>query len=128
MVQQKDIIIQLNGEKSSKEIIIQEIADELECFKNKLLKEEEKYEFVTISIEKYISEIEELKICETENSQKYINLESELNNNLILLKDELFKSKDDIESLQIEVWYFISSINIYNLIIYLCLFSYSLAW
>ena len=100
----------------------------MESFKNKLLKEEEKYEFVTISIEKYISEIEQLKIYETENSQKYINLESELNNNLTLLKDELFKSKDDIESLQIEVWYFNSCINIYNLIIYLCLFSYSLAW
>ena len=100
----------------------------MESFKNKLLKEEEKYEFVTISIEKYISEIEQLKICETENSQKYTNLESELNNDLTLLKDELFKSNNDIESLQIEVWYFNSRINIYNLIIYLCLFSYSIAW
>ena len=98
----------------------------MESFKNKLLKEEEKYEFVTISIEKYISEIEQLKICETENSQKYTNLESELNNDVTSLKDELFKSNNDIESLQIEVWYFNSSI--YNLIIYLCLFSYSIAW
>ena len=90
----------------------------MESFKNKLLKEEEKYEFLTISIEKYISEIEQLKICETEYSQKYINLESELNNDVTSLKDELFKSKNDIESLQIEVWYFNNSINIYNLIIY----------
>ena len=118
MVQQKDIIIKLNDEKSTKEILIQEIADELESFKSKLLKEEEKYEFLKITNEKYISEIEELKICETENSQKYINLESELNNDVTSLKDELFKSKNDIESLQIEVWYFNNSINIYNLIIY----------
>ena len=103
MVQQKDIIIKLNDEKSTKEILIQEIADELESFKSKLLKEEEKYEFLKITNEKYISEIEELKICETENSQKYINLESELNNDVTSLKDELFKSKNDIESLQIEV-------------------------
>ena len=118
MVQQKDIIIKLNDEKSTKEILIQEIGDELKGIKSKLLKEEEKYEFLKITNEKYISEIEQLKICETEYSQKYINLESELNNDVTSLKDELFKSKNDIESLQIEVWYFNNSINIYNLIIY----------
>ena len=87
----------------------------MESFRNKLLKEEEKYEFVTISIEKYISEIEQLKICETENSQKYTNLESELNNDVISLKDKLFKSKNEMETLQIAVKYFNIIIDIYNL-------------
>ena len=104
MVQQKDFIIKLNDEKSSKRILIQEIEDELKSFKNKLVKEEEKYELVLMTNEKYISEIDQLKICETENYQKYTNLESELNNNLTVLKDELLKSNNIIENLKIKVY------------------------
>ena len=74
-------------------------------------KEKEEKAFLLISNEKYIIEIEQLNICKTENSQKYQNLESELNNDITLLKDELFNSNNNKDTIQIEVWYFNNTIN-----------------
>ena len=106
LIQQKDIIENLNTDKLSKETLIQELTEELNETKIYLSKEKDEKELIVSSNEKYISEIDELKIVENENSQKSIDLESELNNQLSSLKDDLFNSNNIIENLKIEVYFF----------------------